>query len=151
MWRPLFTSQKKTAPQTCYFHQVFSSFFCSLLIYVSCAFYTRQYPQMQANSCRPVSCIQTLARVPFSQQGTEKFNRSECDHLLQSPSRGGKGTVINRRRPIAMNDKGCDVLRAQRWTLRIVIAVDDVVFVGYKDGTRTIEMILVSTVLTLEW
>ena len=58
-----------------------------------------------------------------------KINRSECDHLLQFLAKGGKGTVINRRRPVAMNDKVYDVLRAQRWTLRIVITVDGVVFV----------------------
>ena len=57
------------------------------------------------------------------------FNRSECDHLIQFSTKGGKGTVINRRRPIAMKDIACDVLRAQRWTLRIVITVDGVVFV----------------------
>ena len=59
----------------------------------------------------------------------EISNRSEWDHLLQFPTNGGKGTVINRRLPIAMNDKVGDVLRAQRWTLRIVITVDSVVFV----------------------
>ena len=57
------------------------------------------------------------------------LNRSECDHLLQIPTKGGQGTVINRRRPVAIKDKVCDVLRAQRWTLRIVITVDGVVFV----------------------
>ena len=39
-------------------------------------------------------------------------------------------------------------LHAQRETLQLIIEVVVRVFVEHKDGTRTIEMILVSTVLS---
>ena len=77
-----------------------------------------------------------------------EINRSECDHLLQFPTKGGKGTVINRRRPIAVKTKPatCFALRGERFASSSRLMV--LSLLGNKDGTRTIEMILVSTVLT---
>ena len=79
---------------------------------------TRVTAGIQINYNLKLVCLltrseQELAGV-LSLSCTLKTNRSECDHLLQFPAKGGKGTVINRRRPIAMKDKVCDVLRAQR-------------------------------------
>ena len=76
-----------------------------------------------------------------------KVNRSECDHLLLILTNGGQGTVINRQRPIAVKAKSstCFALRGERFasSSRLI----GLSLLGYKDGTRTIEMILVSTVL----
>ena len=76
-----------------------------------------------------------------------KVNRSECDHLLLILANGGQGTVINRQRPIAVKAKSstCFALKGERFTSSSRLM--GLPLLGYKDGTRTIEMILVSTVL----
>ena len=77
----------------------------------------------------------------------KKVNRSECDHLLQFPTNGGKGTIINRREPLAVKTRSatCFALRGERFASSSRLMV--LSLLGYKDGTRTIEMTLVSTVL----
>ena len=79
----------------------------------------------------------------------QKVNRSECDHLLLIPANGGRGTVINRQRPLAVKAKSstCFALRGERFASSSRLM--GLSLLGYKDGTRTIEMILVSTVLTV--
>ena len=77
-------------------------------------------------------------------------NRSECDHLLLIPTNGGEGTVINRQRQLAVKAKSstCFALRGKRFASSSRLM--GLSLLGYKDGTRTIEMILVSTVLTTQ-
>ena len=75
------------------------------------------------------------------------INRSECDHLLYLPTLGGDRTVINRHPRFSKREMSatCFALGDERYASSSRLMV--LSLLGNKDGTRTIEMILVSTVL----
>lgn len=91
--------------------------------------------------------ITKMERVTLIYFIIKNINRSECDHLLPVLITRVKGTVINRRRLFAMKTKSatCFALRDERYASSSRLMV--LSLLGCKDGTRTIEMILVSTVL----
>ena len=124
-----------------------------MVIFRACATCVVARKSSKRNVKRTLRCLFLIGHIDdisteiFLTISIAKVNRSECDHLLLIPTNGGEGTVINRQRPLAVKAKSstCFALRGERFASSSRLM--GLSLLGYKDGTRTIEMILVSTVL----